>query len=180
MTNQTPPRSANPFAKEPGYFPSAGLWFYGNIHVLRSELAYVPAALGPDCRTPSELDRIASDAEHAVLNGDVLVCGVHNDAHRRAAIVPLRWGSPRIVVLSGGFRHHLGENLRSEPFRAARLWRYEWDPITDLAISRRRPDSKPTFSLHNPTIDRLIADLAEGRVEGLCGIYNPYPPILRE
>lgn len=82
--------------------------------------------------------------------------------------------------MSGGFRHHLGEDLRSEPFRAARLWRYEFDPMTDLAVSRRHPSNKPTFGTHNPTIDRLIADLAEGRVEGLCGISNPYPPILRE
>lgn len=135
--------------------------------LLESRLAYVPATLGPGSRTPQELDYIERETETTVLNGNVLVCGVHNLAHQRAAIVPLRWGSPRIVVFSGGFRSHLGEDLNAEPFRAACLWRWAWDPKADLAVSLRHPGAKPTYALDNPTIDRLVAEIAEGRRRGL-------------
>jgi hypothetical protein len=95
------------------------------------------------------------------------VCGIHNPAHRRAAIVPLRWGAPRVLVVSGGFCFHLGVKLNQEPFRAARLWRYQWDPTTDLIISRRAPEKKPTFALHNPTVDRMIGQITRGEWPGL-------------
>ena len=87
--------------------------------------------------------------------------------YRRAAIVPLRWGSPRIVVLSGGIRFHLGHDLSHEPFRAARLWRYRWDPATDLAVSRRAPDKLAIFATHNPTVDELIERTVAGTVAAL-------------
>jgi hypothetical protein len=81
--------------------------------------------------------------------------------------VPLRWGAPRIVVVSGGFKYHLGPDLKDEPFRAARLWRYEFDRRTDLIVSRRAPDKLPTYASHNPTVDRLIARLALRQWPGL-------------
>jgi DNA processing protein len=118
-----------------------------------------------------ELDQIERDAEMAVLAGEVMVSGIHSPAHQRAAIVPLRWGAPRILVFSGGFFHHLGPNLKDEPFRAARLWRYQFDPRTDLVISKRAPDKLPTFARFNPTVDRLIERIAMGRIPGaLFGI----------
>jgi DNA processing protein len=94
------------------------------------------------------------------------VTGIHSAAHMRAAIVPLRWGAPRILVLSGGFHYHLGENLDQEPFRSARLWRYAWDPLTDLAISRRAPDKLPTYAHFNPTVDRLIENIVLRQCHG--------------
>lgn len=87
-------------------------------------------------------------------------CGIHSPAHQNAAVVPLRWGSPRILVLSGGFRYHFGKDLMDEPFRVARLYRFGWDPVTDLAVSRRAPDKLPTYARHNPTVDRLIRALS--------------------
>ena len=101
------------------------------------------------------------------MDGKVLVCGIHSPAHQRVAVVPLRWGSPRIVVLSGGFFHHLGADLREEPFRSARLWRYAWDPSTDLAVSRRPPESLPTYARHNPAVDRLVEAIALRNWPGL-------------
>jgi hypothetical protein len=162
-----PPRRTAPFDVEPGYFEPAGLWFSGNFRLLDGRLAHVPGASGPNQHRPRELDAIEKETEELVLDGKVLVCGIHSYAHQRSAIVPLRWGAPRIVVLSGGFKYHLGDDLKDELFRAARLWRYQFDPKTDLVVSRRAPDKKPTYASHNPTVDRLITMLAERDWVGL-------------
>lgn len=162
-----PLRREMPFQIEPGFYEDGEVWLFGNARILQAQLAFVTGACGPNHHTLKELDAIEAEAEQCVLNSKVLVCGVHNSAHQRAAVVPLRWGSPRILVLSGGFRHHLGENLDQEPFRAARLWRYKWDPQTDLAISRRAPEKLPTFATHNPTIDRMISLIVGRRWPGL-------------
>ncbi len=162
-----PPRRTAPFDLEPGFYEPASLWLYGNTRLLQSQLVHIPESFGPELHSESQLAKIECRAEQLVLAGSVLVCGIHNAAHQRAAIVPLRWGAPRIVVFSGGFYHHLGERLDQEPFRVARLWRYEWDRNTDLAVSRRFPEKKPTFATHNPTIDRLIFEIASGLIPGL-------------
>jgi len=164
---KTPTKRSAPFNEEPGFHGPAELWLYGNAKLLDSDLVHVPHCAGPNHHSPAELDVIEREVEHQVLEGKVVVCGIHNEAHRRSAVVPLRWGSPRILVFSGGFYHHLGEDLSDEPFRAARLWRYQWDHTTDLAISRRAPEKLPTYASHNPTVDRMIATIAQGAWPGL-------------
>lgn len=164
---QMPIRRTAPYDEEPGYYAPGKLWLYGNVKLLHAKLVHVPAACGQRSPTACQLDRIEAEAEQLVLSGKVLVCGIHGSAHQRAAVVPLRWGSPRIVVMSGGFKFHLGNDLTQEPFRVARLWRYQWDPRTDLAISRRAPDKLPTFANYNPTVDRIITLLAAGKLPGL-------------
>lgn len=167
LIDQAPPRRSAPFDAEPGYHAPAKLWLYGNARLLDGELAFLETACGPNDHDSRELDEIERQAEELVLAAKILVCGVHNPAHMRAAVVPLRWGAPRVVVLSGGFAHHLGPELDQEPFRAARLWRYQWDPKVDLVISRRAPDKRPTFASYNPTVDRLIAKIALADWPGL-------------
>lgn len=162
-----PPRRSAPFEQEPGFYEPAGLWLYGGARLLDSRLACIPEAHGSSVHSDSALREIEQKAEALVLEGKTIVTGIHNPAHQRAAVVPLRWGAPRILVLSGGFHHHLGVGLDQEPFRAARLWRHRFDPRTDLVISRRAPDKKPTYALHNPTVDRLIQKIVDGEVEGL-------------
>jgi len=162
-----PPRRSAPFETEPGYYPDAGLWLFGNVRLLGASLTCVTRAFGRPHQNPSDLDQIEQDTERAVLEGKVLVSGVHSPAHQRAAIVPLRWGAPRILVLSGGFQHHLGQNLKEEPFRAARLWRYQFDERTDLVISRRAPEKLPTFAQFNPTVDRLIERITARLIPGI-------------
>lgn len=164
------PRRSAPFEVEPGFYEPAGLWFYGNIRLLEASLAYIPRSLGYVEQTASELDAIEQEAEYRVLHSTILVCGIHNAAQMRAAIVPLRWGCPRIVVFSGGFQFHLGKDLSQEPFLSATLWRECWDARTDLAVSRRAPDKLPSFGRYNPTVDRLIMRLA--RKEAL-GLFSP-------
>lgn len=156
-----------PFEREPGFYADAKLWLYGNVRLLRGNLDYVSLCLGPEAHSPGDLERIELQAEYMVLRGKTLVCGIHHEAHRRAAVVPLRWGAPRILVVSGGFRYHLGKDLQEEPFRAARLWRYQWDARTDLIISRRPPEKLPTYATHNPAVDRLIHSIAIQEVDAL-------------
>lgn len=165
--NAAPPRRSAPFEEEPGFYPEAGLWFYGNIKLLHARLAYVPQALAKPPFLRNELDIIERDAENLVLDAMVLVTGTHNEAHRQAAVVPLRWGAPRILVFSGGFYSHLGLELDQEPFPAARLWRFKWDARTDLAVSRRAPDKCPTYANDNPSVDRLVRGIVEMSWPGL-------------
>ena len=156
---EKPHRRSAPFTDEPGFYEPAGLWFYGNIRLLDGPLAHVKRAIGSLDSRPSELEEIEREAEGLVLQNRILVCGIHNIPQMRAAIVPLRWGCPRIVVFSGGFRFHLGEDLAREPFLSATLWRERWDARIDLAVSRRAPGKLPTFGRYNPTVDRLIERL---------------------
>lgn len=159
-----------PFYDAPGFCEEAGLWLYGNMDSLSAAAGYVSEACGRTVYDAQELSAIERKAEEIVLDGRILVCGFHNFAHRRAAVVPLRWGAPRIVVMSGGFRFHLGDDLDHEPFQAARLWRYKWDPITDLAVSRRAPEKSSTFASLNPTVDRLIKAIASREIPVLAEV----------
>jgi hypothetical protein len=161
------PKRTLPFDQEPGFHPPAGLWLYGNVKLLEGPLAFLPQSLGEQDGDCKELDELQTMTENLVLDSKIIVCGVHNFAHQRVAVVPLRWGSPRIVVFSGGFHAHLGPDLKNEAFRAARLWRYQWDAQTDLAVSRRAPDKLPTYSLINPTVDRMIERIATSDWPGL-------------
>ena len=159
-----------PYFDKPGYCEQTQLWLYGNLELLTASRGYVQLACGPFAYEAERLSAIEREAEQIVLDGKVLVCGFHNFAHRRAAVVPLRWGVPRIVVMSGGFRFHLGDELNHEPFQSARLWRYRWDSTTDLAVSRRAPEKCSTFATHNPTVDRLIKGIAVGEMPILASV----------
>lgn len=161
------PRRTAPYEEEPGFCSQLSLWLFGPARALHAQLAFVPGCCGPGPWTPAELAALEQEAESLVLSGHTLVCGIHHYAHKLVALVPLRWGAPRVVCFSGGFRRHLGPELNEEPYRAARLWRYSWDAKTDLAISRRAPDKLPTYAAHNPTVDRLIRGLAEETWPGL-------------
>lgn len=163
----TSPRRTAPFDQEPGFYEPARLWFYGNTRLLGSDLTFVEAALGQPCHTDSQLAVVEKETERLVLAGRTLVTGIHNNAHQRAAVVPLRWGAPRILVLHGGFYSHLGPELREEPFKAARLWRYEFDAQTDLLISPHHPNAVPSRRKHIASLDRLIRDIVSKRVPGL-------------
>jgi DNA processing protein len=57
----------------------------------------------------------------------------------------------------------LGDDLNEEPFRAARLWRYNFDPDVDLVLSPLRPDAK-YLPAANQTRDELVFALSD-RVE---------------
>lgn len=136
--------------------PPGVLFLYGNMRLLEARTFCV---LGSRGTLPSDLDLIERLTEEGVLEGEVLVAGHDRLEYQRAAIVPLRWGSPRILCLDRGLYRVLGENLKDEAFRAARLWRYEFDPATDLVISPFRPESE-FVGINNKVRDRLVGSLS--------------------
>jgi len=137
--------------------PPGVLFAYGNLRLLESNTVAVMASRSAP---KAALDWIEEQVEKLVLEGYVVVSGHDKPAYQRAAVVPLRWGAPRILVLDTGLFESLGENLDQEPFAAARLWRYQFDARTDLAISAVPPNRK-----YHPNANRirdwLVAGLAQ-------------------
>jgi predicted Rossmann fold nucleotide-binding protein DprA/Smf involved in DNA uptake len=137
--------------------PPGVLFAYGNVKLLDSRTFCV---LSSRNTSPVGLDLMEKLAEEGVLGGEIVVSGHDTPEYQRSALVPLRWGAPRILCLDRGLFPALGENLTEEPFRAARLWRYQFDPRTDLVVTPFRPEAK-FIGVNNQIRDRLIA--------GLCG-----------
>ena len=136
--------------------PPGVLFSYGNARILEAKSFAVMSSR----KSPTEaLEAIEGMAEEGVLGGETLITGHDTPEYQRSAIVPLRWGAPRILVLDRGLFAALGEELAEEPFRAARLWRYRFDPQTDLAISSLHPD-QDFAAQSNKARDWLIACLA--------------------
>ena len=134
--------------------PPAFLFAYGNLRALNSTTFAVICSRDP---SPANLEAVERAAEQGVLSSKVLVGGTNTDAYQRAAVVPLRWGAPRILVLDRGLFVALGSELTEEPFRTARLWRYKFDPETDLVISRNRPFDEYAPSNQKYRDDLLVA-----------------------
>lgn len=136
--------------------PPGALFLYGNARLLETRtfgvLSSRNARLG-------DLDSMEKLAEAGVLDGETLVAGHDRPEYQRTAVVPLRWGAPRVLCLDRGLFKVLGPNLKEEAFRAARLWRYEFDPGTDLAISPFRPESD-FVGVNNKHRDTLVACLS--------------------
>lgn len=137
--------------------PPPLIYLYGNGNLLKTKTFSVLASRGAP---PAVRIAIEQWTESAVLAGETLVSGHNTNEYQASAIVPLRWGSPRILVFDRGIFPVLGEDLRSEPFRAARLWRFQFDPHTDLAISPFPPFGS-FLGVNNQIRDRLIASLSD-------------------
>jgi predicted Rossmann fold nucleotide-binding protein DprA/Smf involved in DNA uptake len=136
--------------------PPGVLFLYGNAKLLDVRTFCV---LSSRNTLPADLDLIEQRTEAGVLDGQVLVTGHDRPEYQRSAVVPLRWGSPRILCLDRGMFKVLGDDLRDEAFRAARLWRYEFDPSTDLVVSPFRPESD-FYGINNQVRDRLVGSLS--------------------
>ncbi|MBV6459700.1 MAG: hypothetical protein HONBIEJF_02852 [Fimbriimonadaceae bacterium] len=137
--------------------PPGVLFAYGNLRLLEANTV---AVLASRSAPQAALNWIEDRVERLVLDGRVLIAGHDKPAYQRAALVPLRWGAPRVLVLDTGLFESLGENLDQEPFAAARLWRYQFDPRTDLAISAV-PPARKYHPNANRVRDRLVAGLAQ-------------------
>ncbi len=136
--------------------PPGVLFLYGNTKLLDAKTFCVLASRNS---YPAQLNMIEKLTEEAVLDGGILVAGHDTPEYQRSAVVPLRWGSPRILCLDRGLFKVLGEDLRDEAFRAARLWRYQFDPTTDLVVSPFRPDSD-FIGINNKIRDRIVGGLS--------------------
>ncbi len=136
--------------------PPQLLYLYGNTRLLTAKTFCVLSSR----RSPENaLLEIEKSTENLVLRGLTLVTGHDTAEYQRSAVTALRWGAPRILVLDTGFYNALGDNLTDEPFPAARLWRYKFDPKTDLAISAVSPFGKYHRN-SNRIRDRLIGGLS--------------------
>ncbi len=142
--------------------PPGIIYLYGNLKLLNADTFAVLSSRGT---SPDGLATIEKVTEENVLAGRVLVSGHDTPEYQRSAVVPLRWGAPRILDLDTGLFHALGEDLKEEPFRAARLWRYQFDPLTDLAVSTVNP-AAPFHRESNRIRDRMVGSLAM-RIEGI-------------
>ncbi|HVT11344.1 MAG TPA: hypothetical protein VHE55_03685 [Fimbriimonadaceae bacterium] len=136
--------------------PPGVLFLYGNQRLLEGKTFSV---LSSRNARPADLEMIERLTEEGVLSSEILVAGHDRPEYQRAAVVPLRWGAPRILCLDRGLFKVLGEDLKDEAFRAARLWRYQFDPQTDLAISPFRPDAD-FVGVNNQVRDRLVGCLS--------------------
>lgn len=136
--------------------PPGVLFLYGNSRLLESDSFCVLSSRNTSSRGLAAIEALT---ERGVLDGKVLVSGHDKPEYQRSAVVPLRWGAPRVIVLDKGFFKALGETLSEEPFRAARLWRYQFDSKTDLAVSCMEPD-KDYHPNSNKVRDRLVVGLS--------------------
>jgi DNA processing protein len=137
--------------------PPAMVFIYGNTKLLSSKTFSVLSSRNASEQELMEIERLT---EQGVLNGEVLVTGHDKPEYQRSAVVPLRWGAPRILCLDRGLFQVLGDDLRNEAFRIARLWRYEFDPTTDLVVSPFRPEAG-MIGVNNQVRDRLVAGLSK-------------------
>ncbi|MDK3158771.1 DNA-processing protein DprA [Kamptonema cortianum] len=136
--------------------PPGILYVYGNQKLLGADLFCVLASRGASDEVLAEIEK---RTEEGVLAGKVLVSGHDTPEYQRSAVTCLRWGAPRIMVLDTGFFAALGEDLKDEPFASARLWRFEFDERTDLAISAVHP--LRTYHRNSNRIrDRIIGGLS--------------------
>jgi predicted Rossmann fold nucleotide-binding protein DprA/Smf involved in DNA uptake len=136
--------------------PPGVLFFYGNTKLLEAKTFCV---LSSRNSRPADLELIEKLTEEGVLNSEVLVTGHDRPEYQRSAVVPLRWGAPRILCLDRGLFKVLGDDLKNEAFRAARLWRYQFDPATDMVVSAFRPYAD-FIGINNQVRDRLVASLS--------------------
>ncbi|MBX3120327.1 MAG: DNA-processing protein DprA [Fimbriimonadaceae bacterium] len=137
--------------------PPPALFLYGNQKLLETKTFCI---LSSRSTPPKGLEMIEKLAEQGVLKGEVLVSGHDRPEYQRSAVVPLRWGSPRILCLDRGMFAALGDDLSVEPFRTARLWRFQFDKSTDLVVSPFRPNAG-FAGVNNQVRDRLVAALSD-------------------
>mgnify|MGYP000849043239 CR=1 FL=1 len=143
--------------------PPGVLFLHGNERLFGAKTF---AVLSSRKTHEAGLVRMEQAVEEGVLEGEVLVAGHDTPEYQRSAVVPLRWGAPRILVLDQGFYKALGHSLKEEPFRIARLWRHQFDPSTDLVVSTIHP-LRDFFPSANAQRDRLIGGLAR-RLDFVC------------
>lgn len=137
--------------------PPAVLFGYGNWSLLEAPTFATLASHKVSKQGLQEVETVVA----SFLEGNwVLVTGHNQPAYRQALLTALRMGKPQILVLDSGLLSVFGEDLRREPFAAARIWRTEFNPSQDLALSPFRPRD-PWIGHNSRYRDRLVATLAE-------------------
>jgi hypothetical protein len=147
---------------------------YGNEQLLSSSrLAYVESVqrLQGQELTKKDIEEIEEESTELVIDQrKILVTGIHNQAHQKAACIPLRFASPRILVLAFDPRVlwiNRDEDELPELFDEARLWRYRFDPLIDLVLcTSLSPILANKAAVRQiPRIDRIAKEISRVRQE---------------
>ena len=88
--------------------PPPVLFVYGNENLLKAQTFTVLSSRKTSEAGMAEIERVT---EENVIAGRCLVTGHDTPEYQRAAVVPLRWGAPRILVFDTGLMDALGESL---------------------------------------------------------------------
>lgn len=136
--------------------PPGLLYLYGNLKLLKGRTFSVLASRKAPPAARKLLEKCTEDG---VLSGEILVSGHNTPEYKAAGVVPLRWGAPRVLVLDRELFDALGEDLSQEAFQEARLWRHQFDPSTDLALTTIHP-TRHAHQGANRQRDRIIAALS--------------------
>ncbi len=137
--------------------PPGILFLYGNTKLLATETFCV---LSSRHSRPADLDLIEKVTEEGVLRSQILVSGHNRPEYKRSAVVPLRWGSPRILCLDRGLFTAFGPELKDDKMHESTLWRESFDPTTDLVVSPFRPEAG-FKGVNNQVRDRLVGCLSK-------------------
>jgi|CXWL01.1.fsa_nt_gi hypothetical protein len=140
------------------------LSYCGNFRLLESSRAAIPLASSRNSASATNTDVVKMLADQLVFVPMVIVCGIHTLAQVESALVALRWGCPRIMLLPGHLHLHLGSHLDEEPEQSFLQWRSHWDGSTDLALSLQTEDSAPDGSTSNWMLDRTIREIATHQI----------------
>lgn len=136
--------------------PPPALFAFGNLGLLDRPLF----AVANSNDVPESALAIGDQAAEAAMNkGWTLVTGHNRIAYQRTALVAARRQMPCIFVLDRGLVEGFGGDLERNLFSAARIWRPNFDPASDLAVSALSTNAHGT-SANNRRRDKLIFALA--------------------
>jgi hypothetical protein len=153
-------------------------YIYGNEELLTSSrLAHVESVqrLQGQELTKRDILEIEEEAIDLVLDQrKIMVTGIHNKAHQVAACVPLRFASPRILVLAFDPRVlwiDKNEDELPELFDEACLWRYRFDPLIDLVLCTCLSPilANKAATRQIPKVDRIAKEISRFRSEVVTG-----------
>lgn len=154
--------------------PPPVLFGYGNWQLLESQTF---AVLASHDVSEAGLQAVEISVQTFMEAGWTLVTSQNQKAYQQALLTALRFNKPHVMVLDRGLLEVFGDDLSKEPVPAARIWRAQFDPYQDLALSVFRPKDK-WMGPYGRTRDRLVASFskaliaaevrANGFMEQLC------------
>ncbi len=150
----------NEFPKDIHLYTTHGpcfLYLYGNKKLLQSDTFSILSSR----KSPEFIHHhISSLTKEAILNGENLVTSGTAPSYSPSYITALKMGSPKIIILDTGFFVAFGLDGKQEINPTFKIWREEFDPITDLAISAFSPFKKFQHGA-NKQRDYLVASLSK-------------------
>jgi DNA processing protein len=140
--------------------PPPVLFGYGNWQLLEEQTF---AVLASHDVSQAGLKAVEISVQAFLESGWTLVTSQNQKAYQQALLMALRSNKPHMMVLDRGLLEVFGDDLSREPVAAARIWRVQFDPYQDLALSPFRPRDK-WMGPYGRVRDRLVATLAKALI----------------